>query len=228
MTTTGSDSITYLRTETIALDALTPFPGNARRGDVSKIRESLRTNGQYRPLVVRHTADDRLIVLAGNHTRFAMLAEGWAGARCEVIECDDATAKRINLVDNRLPDVGWYDNDALLELLSSLGDDLTGTGYDVSFLDDLLTAVEASPDMDDVENGDDDGGPEDRIQPPPSLDDLAEQYGEPQEGDLWPVIRVRVPPGVREEFLELTQDCDDPRDDSVRFMFLIRRAKGAE
>jgi ParB-like chromosome segregation protein Spo0J len=148
-----TDAITYLRTETIALDALTPFPGNARRGDVDKIRESLRANGQYRSLIVRQTDDDRLIVLTGNHTRQALMDEGYAGGRCEVIRCDDATATRINLVDNRLPDFGTYDNEALLEALSSLGDDLEGTGYDFGFLDDLLAATDVPQELEEGPSG---------------------------------------------------------------------------
>ncbi|MFF0851171.1 hypothetical protein ACFYVM_09010 [Streptomyces sp. NPDC003280] len=82
-------------------------------------------NGQFRSLIVRATADT-LVVLAGTHTLQALLAHGpglcglittvdgeelcgalcggqeWEPvARCEIVTCDDATAPRINLVDNR-------------------------------------------------------------------------------------------------------------------------------
>ncbi|MFF5422432.1 hypothetical protein ACFY49_40190, partial [Streptomyces misionensis] len=63
-----TDQATYLRTANVPLDELTPFPGNAKRGSVDTILESLRRNGQYRGLVVREIPDGPLIVLAGNHT----------------------------------------------------------------------------------------------------------------------------------------------------------------
>lgn len=199
----------YVGTRLVPLGELTPFPGNARRGDVSLIAESIERNGQYRSLVVRQACDGAMVVLAGNHTLQALSRLGRAQARCEIIECDDATATRINLVDNKAADVGDYDREALAALLTTLEDDLTGTGYAVSEAE-LFTALPQVPEA------------------PPSLDALAEQYGEPQETDLWPVIRVRVPPNVRDDFHDLTKDCEDPSDDSVRFMFLVQNVRGSE
>lgn len=120
---------TYIRTADIPLDELTPFPGNAKRGDVEQIRTSLRRNGQYRSLIVREIPDGPLVVLAGNHTMQALVAEQHQTARCEIVLCDDATARRINLADNRTAELGGYDNDALAELLSYLDGDYEGTGY---------------------------------------------------------------------------------------------------
>jgi hypothetical protein len=48
-------------------------------------------------------------------------------ARVEVIACDDDTARRINLIDNRAAEKGDWDLDGLVELLSYLPD-LDGTG----------------------------------------------------------------------------------------------------
>lgn len=120
---------TYITTRDVPLDELTPFPGNAKRGDVQTIRASLCRNGQYRSLVVREIPNGPLIVLAGNHTLQALAAEGHATARCEIVVCDDATARRINLADNRSAELGTTDNDALAELLSYLDGDYEGTGY---------------------------------------------------------------------------------------------------
>jgi hypothetical protein len=225
---------TTVGTEPVSLEDLQPFPGNARRGNVDLILDSLRANGQYRPLTVRRHGDT-LTVLAGNHTLFALLRHeeddragcpDWELANdrpCQVciavdrddptalahlIECDDATANRINLVDNKAADEGDYDQQALDAILAALDGDLVGTGYSASEAE-LFAALPPA----DV--------------PPPSLDTLAEEYGEPQETDLWPVIRVRVPPTVRDDFLELTKDCEDPSDDSVRFMSLVQRARNA-
>ena len=37
----------------VAIDSVKPYPGNARTHNLDVIRESLRANGQYRPVVVR-------------------------------------------------------------------------------------------------------------------------------------------------------------------------------
>jgi hypothetical protein len=166
---------THVRTDTIPLGDLTPFPGNARRGDVELILSSLQRNGQYRGLVVRHVQPDGpLVVLAGNHTLQALQLHGpgpcdyrtthqgeerpcgvchgqdWTpSARCDVLLCDDDTARRINLVDNRANDAGDYDRDALAELLSYLDEDgYEGTGYTEAEVRQLAHAV---PPLDDGE-----------------------------------------------------------------------------
>ncbi|MEU9014259.1 DNA methyltransferase [Streptomyces sp. NPDC048479] len=169
MTETASpDGVTYLRTADIPLDELTPFGGNAKRGDVDAIRSSLRKNGQYRSLVVREIPDGPRIVLAGNHTMLGLNAEGHHTARCELILCDDATARRINLVDNRAAELGTYDNDALAELLSYLDGDYEGTGYSEEDVEALLTPPEDLGSLDDSDN----------VPAPPS-----EPISKP--GDLW-------------------------------------------
>jgi 16S rRNA G966 N2-methylase RsmD len=159
---------TYIRTADIPLDELTPFPGNAKRGDVDTIRTSLRRNGQYRSLVVREIPNGPLIVLAGNHTMQALTAEGHQTARCEVVLCDDNTARRINLADNRTAELGEYDNDALAELLSYLDGDYEGTGYTDDDVNALLTVPEELPDA--LDDGD---------APPPPKDPVT------KPGDIW-------------------------------------------
>lgn len=139
----------YVETRMIPLDDLTPFPGNARRGDVGLILASLRRNSQYRPLVVReHQETGDLVILAGNHTYLGLLrhrdnpgdcdddcalcSAGYGSAAlCGILRCDDDTAVRINLVDNRASDTATYDDSDLLALLSRLSDadDWPGSGY---------------------------------------------------------------------------------------------------
>jgi hypothetical protein len=173
---------TYLRTDTVPLADLTPFPGNAKRGNVPVILESLCANGQYRSVIVREH-DGQLTILAGNHTTQAIAAHGpgdcgltikrggeeepcalcgnseWAPVvRCEIVTCDDDTARRLNLVDNKSSDDGSYDQEALAALLGNLGDDYTGTGYGDTDLEDLLAAID--------EAAQDDAEPEDDSPPP--------------------------------------------------------------
>ncbi|MFC9497628.1 DNA methyltransferase [Streptomyces sp. NPDC056982] len=169
MTETSTEhGVTYVRTANIPLDELTPFPGNAKRGDVDQIRKSLRRNGQYRSLVVREIPDGPLIVLAGNHTMQALAGEGHATARCEVVLCDEDTARRINLADNRTAELGGYDNDALAELLSYMGGDLEGTGYTDADVEALITPLEDADELDDADGT-----------PPPPADPVT------QPGDVW-------------------------------------------
>lgn len=166
-TTEETTGAVFKRLETYPLGELTPFPGNARRGDVAMILESLTANGQFRPLVVREQEDGALVVLAGNHTLQALAAHGpgpcglitrhgeeertcavcrgqeWEpAAQCTVYECDDDTARRINLVDNRAGDAGDYDEQALAELLDAMDGDMAGTGYTDDDLEDLLQYLE--------------------------------------------------------------------------------------
>lgn len=169
--TNAPTAATYVRTADIPLDELTPFPGNAKRGDVDTIRASLRRNGQYRSLVVREIPNGPLIVLAGNHTLQALTAEGHPTARCEIVLCDDHTARRINLADNRTAELGTYDNDALAELLSYLDGDYDGTGY----TDDDIQALITPPDITDLDPEDD----EEPAPGPPPADPVT------KPGDIW-------------------------------------------
>jgi site-specific DNA-methyltransferase (adenine-specific) len=131
-------AVTWTGTREEPLSSLQPFPGNARRGDVTAIRASIRRFGQYRAVVVRDAGDGGLVVLAGNHTVAALAAEGHSAARCEVIVCSDDEARRINLADNRLAELGTYDDGDLAVLLQGLDGDFAGTGWGQCDLDALL------------------------------------------------------------------------------------------
>jgi len=139
-------SVTWLETRPVPVDQLTRFPGNAKRGDVEAIRASIRKTGQYRAIVVRKTGDG-MVILAGNHTYDAISAEGEDKIRCEIIECSDVEAKRINLADNRLTEIGTYDEEDLAALLSGLDGDFDGTGWVDSDLFRLTVDPEASSPM---------------------------------------------------------------------------------
>jgi hypothetical protein len=128
-----------LSVERAKLADLRHYPGNARRGDVTAIRESLRANGQYRPLLVQRSTG---FVLTGNHTMDGMEVEGWIDADVTYLDVDDDQARRIVIADNRTSDLGGYDERALLTLLREVGEDLTGTGYDTDDFDDLLASIE--------------------------------------------------------------------------------------
>lgn len=156
-------------TQPAELGELTPFPGNARRGNVDLVLDSLRANGQYKPLVVRRQGKT-LTILAGNHTYLALLRheesrsdaclewELTSNRPCElcinvdkddpstlvhIVECDDATAARINLVDNKAADAGSYDDEALAAILSGVVGSFAGTGYTDDEADSIVARYEA-------------------------------------------------------------------------------------
>ncbi|MFC8723727.1 hypothetical protein [Streptomyces bacillaris] len=155
---------TYVRTEAVPIDRLKPFPGNAKKGDIPSILGSLRRNAQYRAVVARQEGR-KLTVLAGNNTLAALTSHGPGNCgitfthgtdtlpcgicrnaenylpvlRTEIVKCDDDTATRINLADNKTAKGGSYDTAALAELLDGL-DDLDGTAYDADELDEILKA----------------------------------------------------------------------------------------
>lgn len=126
----------------IGVGDLKPYPGNARRGDIEKIRASLRAHGQYRSIVVQKSTG---YVLAGNHTLQAAIAEGIKTLMCDVVDVDDETARKINLVDNKSNDDAGYDTEALAELLNSLDGDFEGTGFEQEDLDALLRDLQVDP-----------------------------------------------------------------------------------
>lgn len=139
--TTETARINAITYERVHVDDLYTFEKNPRRGDVAKVADSLRLRGQYRPIVVNrgtHTGRD-MEVLAGNHTLLAARSLGWQQIDVGIIDVDEQTARGIVLADNRLADLGGYDEATLVELLESL-DDMAGTGYDDADLEELLAA----------------------------------------------------------------------------------------
>jgi len=132
-----------LTTEYVNVQSLRPHPKNPRNGDIDAIAESLRVNGQYRPIVVaRHGT-----ILAGNHTYMAAMQLGWQSIAAVFldIEADSDAALKIMLADNRTADLGNYDNGILASLLTHLDDvdSLLGTGYDAKTLASLLSEIDA-------------------------------------------------------------------------------------
>jgi hypothetical protein len=126
------------------------YPGNARRGNVQAVAESLRVNGQFRPLLVQESTG---YVLGGNHTLQAgREVLGYERMDVTWIDCDDATARRILLADNKTGDASTYDDEALLALLQQ-DEDLNGTGWAVEEREQLERLLDhAAADPDDAED----------------------------------------------------------------------------
>jgi hypothetical protein len=125
----------------VDIGAVRPHPRNARNGDIDAIAESLRVNGQYRPIVIAREGT----ILAGNHTYMAAMEIGWdviAAVRLD-LDPESPEAHRIMLADNRTADLGNYDRGLLVDLLQNLDDGpgLVGTGYDGDDLTRLLAQI---------------------------------------------------------------------------------------
>lgn len=138
----GRDRAVNLVIEHVPIHELRPHPRNPRNGDIPSIIESLRINEQYRPLVIAREGT----VLCGNHTYMAALEMEWETLAVVRHDLDpyDERAIRIMLVDNRLSDLGNYDDGLLADLLAELEveSSLVGTGYRVSDLERLVTVID--------------------------------------------------------------------------------------
>ena len=149
-------TVSYIGTRDVPLDELVTYPGNARRGSIPVIAESLTQLGQYRSVIVRQREAKPLMILAGNHTVQAIAANGESMARVEVIECTDSEAKRINLVDNRSQELATWDGPALAAMLVQLDDDYLATGFTAADASKIIYG--GMPEPGDAETSDDGEG----------------------------------------------------------------------
>lgn len=120
------------------IDSISTHARNVRQGDVGAIVQSLEAHGQYRPIVVHQETNQ---ILAGNHTYLAARSLGWDKIAVTYVDCDDDTALRILLADNRSNDLATYDDAGLLDMLRELSATqlgLEGTLFDDDDLNKLI------------------------------------------------------------------------------------------
>lgn len=153
----------------VAIDSVKLYPDNPRHSDVKALTDSLKTNGQYKPIVVQKSTN---FILAGNHIWQAARQLNWQEIAIVYADVDDTQAKKIVVADNRLADLGTYDTNKLLELLGDVP--LEGTGYSSADIDDLLALVdETMPQIKSEEDKHYEG-----IAMKPSLAERADRYAE--------------------------------------------------
>jgi ParB-like chromosome segregation protein Spo0J len=126
-----------LRQMLVPIGSLRPHPRNPRLGEVDEIRKSLRRFGQQRPVLA--LPDGTLV--AGHHVWRAAEAEGWPEVAAVQSDLTDAEVDAYLLADNRLADLGLYDDTVLAELLGSFAGDLDGIGYTTDDVDQLLALI---------------------------------------------------------------------------------------
>lgn len=143
-----------MRTEEIDVTRLRHFPGNARQHANGALLESVRL-GQYRALVVREMDNGDLVVVCGNGTLDALIANGNGTALAEVRKFSDSEARRVNIADNRLHDLGSDDPVLLAALLADVDSfDYPAIGYTDKQIAKLL-GDEGMPDEGDAPTDDD-------------------------------------------------------------------------
>lgn len=125
-----------------SISTLAHYPNNAKRHDLQAIAESLRAHGQYRSVVCQKSTR---FILAGNGTvEAARDILGWEHISVEWIDCDDETARKIVLVDNRANELGGgYDDEALARLLADLKGSYDGTGFNHADAEAVLARLDA-------------------------------------------------------------------------------------
>jgi len=125
----------------VDISSLKEFPNNPRSSSIEPIKESLEKHGQYRPLTVSKDTNE---ILTGNHTWLAMKELGWKTCDVMFVEVDEARAKKIVLVDNRLNELATYDKEKLADMLGELMElgELFGTGYTADEVDDLYVELD--------------------------------------------------------------------------------------
>lgn len=179
----------------VQISSLTPHPDNARRGDVTRIRESLHELGQYKPIVVNmgDLTGRPLEILAGHHFVQAAEAEGLTEVDVTLVQVNDEIARKIMVADNRTSDLATYDERLLLELLESLPD-LDGTGYDPGDLEALRAFLDTTP----ADHGDND-------------QDILDK----SDAAMWPEVRARIHPTLHARWMEIPGADDAERIDTI-------------
>ena len=139
----AAKQIEVLETKAISLDKLKMFHKNPNVGNVPAIAESLKENGQFKPIIVnKGTETGRgYEILGGNHTYLGARELGWGTILCSIVDVDDEHATKIVLADNKTASLAKIDDKVVAELFASLPD-VEGTGYDQAEMDAILADVQ--------------------------------------------------------------------------------------
>lgn len=208
--------MTDRRLEYLALDDIQPAPRNPKGHDLADLKSSVERFGYVEPIVL----DERTGRLVAGHGRveYLLAAQEMDEKAPEGLQTDkkgrwlvpvlrgwasrsDAEAEAFLVASNRITEKGGWDTDILAELIAELaeGPGLEGTGFSPEELADLIAQLN-----------------------PPSLEDLHDEHGDPNDEALWPVLRFKVPPPLRDRYLELV---DQSADDHVQFGDLVALAE---
>lgn len=140
--------------------AIKEHPDNPKVGDVDAIDESMDENGWYGAVTVQESTG---FIVAGNHRWRTAIARGAEEVPVIWLDCDDETALKILLGDNKLADLGVYDEEKLDAALAQLPT-LRGTGFGLAAVQAEEEAADAAAD-EESEPEDEAPVPDDKYEP---------------------------------------------------------------
>lgn len=131
--------------EVVPIDEVSLHPANARKGDVDKIKGSIEELGFYGACLVQRSTR---YIIVGNHRWRSAKEAGETHIPVLWVDIEDELATRIAINDNRLGELGTWDQAILVAQLAELADTERGLAGMAFTMDDLadLTAAEASKD----------------------------------------------------------------------------------
>ena len=181
-------------------------PANANEHDDAGIQDIVMSIAEFgfdQPVLLRQ--DGQLIAGEGRYLAAQSLGMEAIPAVRTPLNSIDATRRGIG--DNVIARKSKLNEEKLAALLASLRNEdeklLRGTGYDDTALDHLLKAVT-----------------------PPNLDDLEDEFGERNETDFWPVIRVKVSPETHAQYQAVMEQIEGD-DEATKFDTLVSMASAA-
>lgn len=117
------------------VDKLELLPGNPRRGNVQAVINSYEEFGQLKAIVGRMLPDgEHAVITAGNTQLQAARKLGWSHIAVVLVDHDDDKAAAFAIADNRIHDMGEYDDEAYVEMLNQIRHDddlLKAAGFDL-------------------------------------------------------------------------------------------------
>jgi hypothetical protein len=183
------------RYELTPVGKLQEHPRNPRRGNIGAIAESIDEVGWYGACVVQESTG---FILAGNHRYRTAVSKGADVVPTIWLDVDDESALKILLGDNKIADLGTYDEEVLEELLGSL-ETLDGTGFGLQHVEQI------------EEGTDEDDGP-------PGPDEIEEDRYTPQYGIILVVGDEDAQRKVYEHLTEFNWDRITAVDPSIRLV----------
>jgi ParB-like chromosome segregation protein Spo0J len=124
-------------------------PRNPRAGSDEAVERSIDGNGWYGAIVAQAGTNT---ILAGHTRRRALLKQGATTAPVIFVECDDETATKILLADNRTAELALWDEEGLSALLKKIADEspdaelaIIATGFDPAELQAIADAAAKPP-----------------------------------------------------------------------------------
>lgn len=183
----------------VPLAQLTPHPANPNEGDVGLLCEVLDENGFGGAVL----AQEKTGILIDGETRWRSAHEtGLTTLPVIYLDVDDDTRDRLLAEYNETTRRGRNDESKLLALLTGLAGTpkgLAGTAFDGDHVDDLRQMLN-----------------------PPDLEGLGGPGGGGDGGDaMWPVLRFKVPPHIRDDFYQATDAAEDQTNEG-RFYWMLK------